>query len=144
MYDIDVCDTILVVEVIVHCDKTDPKDFAIGFFIVDLSKTINKVEIVNESPRILLDEEGDYYLNKKRIIGDTELIYSIENKASMGIINNIVGPNTLYCMRELMPYIDPKCRSKNPDSMNIEEIREIQKCHLKICNSFHYFTLVYS
>ena len=95
LYEIDVEDTILVIEAILSSNELTPKCFSVGFFMIDLLNINNKVEIVNESPRILLDKEGQFYLNKK-IRGETELIYSIDTKQNMGLINNIVGPNTLY------------------------------------------------
>ncbi|CAI2360434.1 unnamed protein product [Moneuplotes crassus] len=133
LYEVDIEDTILVVEAILNCNELEEKRFSIGFFMIDLVNFGNKIEIINESPRILLDKEGEYYL-KRKTHGVSDLLYSIDTKQNMGLINNIVGPNTIYCMRELMKYIDPKCRSKEPDTMVVDEIKELQKCKLILAN----------
>lgn len=106
LHDNDVDDTILVVEVILNCEKTQPSKFSLGFFMIDLVRFDNKVFMIEETPRILTEERGDYYLKKRKIVSVPELIYSIDTIPTMMPINKIIGPNTLYCLREVMPFVD--------------------------------------
>ena len=76
--------------------------------MIDLVNFDAKVFSVPESPRILMHENGDYYLNKTKIDHEAELIYKIDTKPSMMNVGKIVGPNTIYCLREIMPFVDIK------------------------------------
>lgn len=64
--------------------------------MIDLVNFENKVLLVGESPRILMEDKGEFYLRKRKIKSEAELLYSIDTKPSMMPINKIIGPNTIY------------------------------------------------
>lgn len=64
--------------------------------MIDLVNFENKAFMIEESPRVLMEERGKYWLKKKKIISEPEMIYSIDTQPLMMPINKIIGSNTIY------------------------------------------------
>ena len=124
IHDIDVDDTVVVIQLLVNCTETDPTSFSLGFFIINLKNYENKAYLINESPRILMSEEGDYYLTDRKIITKTELIFSIDTKSNLIPVNQIVSENTIYCLRELMPFLNFKFDESIERELKVIEVEE--------------------
>jgi hypothetical protein len=132
IYDSDVDNVILIVEAILKWEKTKPQKFSIGFFMIDLVNLDNKAFLAHESPRVLMEEIGENLLRFKTLEGklrdkaknamvnmsEAELIYTIDTVPSMMNIGKIIGPNTIYWLREVMPFVNIK-----PTKNDIKEFK---------------------
>lgn len=98
--------------------------FSLGFFLIDLLNYDNKSYLISESPRILMEAEGDYYLTKK-IATVPELIYTIDT-GYVHLINHIVGANTIFCLRDLKAFINFKfteAELKNKSECEVDQLK---------------------
>ena len=127
LYECDVNDTLLIVEITLRWEKTNPPVFSMGFFIIDLLNFENRSFLISKSPRILMEPEGEIYLNKiNKIESVPELLFSIDSDPLLLPVTKIVGPNTIFWLRELMAFVDIKFTPEE-----IKDLDEDKKFNLK-------------
>ena len=100
--------------------------------MLPLDKFDNKVFLVEESPRVLLEERGEYYIKKRKYKNIAELVYTIDTHEQIMPISKIIGANTIYCLREVMPFVDIEPEKGEIEGMDVDQVYE-WKCD-KILN----------